>query len=331
MNEFIPLRIYDAKPILAPLYIYAVLLALLPASIAIDVFVAPSIYWPKVYIIPLLAGVYCAYLIFLALATGPFHGAPTWSRWARLATELMLLKTLTTTCLPLLDQMLKIGERPLADWWLAKADAIIGFDWLAYFEFVHDRPAIIDILDTAYHHLGDLAFLLVLTLIFLGKFRRVAFHMETVVWTILVSILISAITPAYAAAIYYGIDFAEYPNFDVLPGIYHIEPLLQLREASPDYRVGEEPFKGLVTFPSIHTALGILMAGAVWRHWLFWPLAAYAAIMVASTPVFGSHYLIDIIGGLMLSVAVMWLVSKRGVYRELFAATKARSDVIPAG
>lgn len=290
----------------------------------IDFFVPPSIYWPEVYKVPMMAVIVGGYLLFLGWATGPFDSAPRWARWVRLGAELTLLLSLTTTCLPLFDQMTKIGDRPLADAWLARADELIGFNWLAYFEFVHDRPSLMRLMDIAYHRQGDLVMLMILSLIVLGKLRRVAFHMEAVVWTTLVAILFSAFTPAFAAAIYYRIDFAEYPNFELLPGLYHVESLIQLREASPDYRVGEQSFKGLVTFPSIHTALGVLMMGAVWRHWLFWPVCGYVAIMVASTPVFGSHYLIDVIAGLLLALAVMWLVSRRDVYRGLFIPGRAR-------
>ncbi|MCG6883552.1 MAG: phosphatase PAP2 family protein [Silicimonas sp.] len=324
------IRLHHAAPVLAPAYIYALLLALLPASMVIDVFVAPSIYWAKVYKIPLMSSIYVGYLCFLAWKTGPFHDAPLWSRILRLIAELMLLYTLTSACLPLLDQMSKISAWPLADWWLAAADEAIGFDWVAYFSFVHDRPILFRVMDVAYHQTGQLAFLLVVTLLLLGQFRRISFHMETVVWTTLISILISAFAPAYAAAIHYGIDFSDFPDFGFAPGIYHIESLVQLREANPDYRVGEVSFKGLVTFPSIHTALGVLMAGAVWRHWLFWPFALYAVVMVPSTPVLGSHYVVDVIAGFALASAVMWLVSRRRVYSGLFAAANAAAVAIPA-
>lgn len=315
------------SPNLAPVYIYVMLVAMLPAAAVIDLFVAPTIHWQTLYRVPLMAAIYAGLLVYFARRTGPMATAPLWARGLHILTELMLLYTLTSNCLPLLDQMVKINSWPLADPWLARADAMIGFDWLAYFNFVHETPWLFRILDVAYAKTAILSFLLIMTLIGLGQYERVQFHMEAVVWTTLISILISAVTPAYAAAIYYGIDFADYPNFGFAPGIYHIESLVALRDASADYRVGEAPFKGLVTFPSVHTALGVIMAGAVWRHWLFWPCALYCVVMIPSTPVLGSHYLIDVIAGAALSVAVMVVLAGRKSYAGIFASRSAPHPV----
>lgn len=321
----------EISPLLAPVYIYVLMMAMLPAAVVIDWFVAPSIHWQSLYRVPLMTVIYIGFLAYFARISAPFATAPLWARSLRILTELMLLYTLSSNCLPLMDQMVKINQWPLADPWLAKADAMIGFDWLAYFNFVHDTPWLFMVFDHAYAQTGILSFLVVLSLILLGQFRRIQFHMEAVVWTVVICTLISAITPAYAAAIYYGIDFADYPNFGFAPGIYHIENLLALREASPDYRIGEEPFKGLITFPSVHTALGVIMAGALWRHWLFWPIALYCAVMIPSTPVLGSHYIIDVIAGAGLSVVVMLVVARRQRYAGVFRSSP-RSDVsgVPA-
>ncbi|MEM6387684.1 MAG: phosphatase PAP2 family protein [Pseudomonadota bacterium] len=321
----------NCQPHLAPFYIYGLLVALLPVAAIIDLFVAPSIHWQSLYLVPLMAAIYGGFFLYFSHVTGPFETAPLWARALRIFTELMLLYTLTSNCLPLMDQMVKINSWPLADAWLAKADAMIGFDWLAYFNFVHDRPVLFEVLDHAYAHTGILSFALTLALIALGKFKRIQFHMEAVVWTVLISILISAVTPAYAAAVFYGIDFTNYPNFGFAPGVYHVENLYHLRAASPDYRIGAEPFKGLITFPSVHTALGVVMAGALWRHWLFWPTALYTLVMIPSTPVLGSHYLIDVIAGAALAILVMVCLAKRAPYANLFIAKSHKGQApIPA-
>lgn len=320
-----------ADPVLAPAYIYVVLVALLPVSAIIDLIVAPAIYWQNLYRVPMMAVIFVGYMVYLSHKTGPFFEAPLWARVTRLIAECMLLYLLTSNCLPLFDQMVKINAFPLADPWLARADQIIGFDWLAYFEYVHDRAFLIWVFDHAYNVTGQLAFVLTLTLIALGHYKRIQFHMEAVVCTTLICIVVSTITPAYAAAVYYGIDFGEYPNFSFAPGVYHIESLIALREASPDYRIAENPFKGLVTFPSIHTAMGVIMAGAVWRHWMFWPFALYAAVMVASTPVMGSHYVIDLIAGAAVSIGVMMILARRKRYAGVFAShRKASIATVPA-
>ena len=150
------------SPLLAPTYVYAILVALLPLSALIDLFVAPSIHWDTLYRVPMMAAVYLGFLVYFTKVTGPYEAAPLWARGLRILTELMLLYTLTSNCLPLFDQMVKINAWPLADPWLAEADAMLGFDWLAYFNFVHDRPWLFAILDHAYAQTAILSFLLIL-------------------------------------------------------------------------------------------------------------------------------------------------------------------------
>lgn len=54
----------------------------------------------------------------------------------------------------------------------------------------------------------------------------------------------------------------------------------------------------LVTFPSFHTACGVLFAWALWRVRYLWIVGLILnVLMIASTPISGSHYLIDVIAG----------------------------------
>ncbi|MEM9493641.1 MAG: phosphatase PAP2 family protein [Myxococcota bacterium] len=317
------------EPVVAPLYVYALLLALMPVCALMDLTVAPSIDWISLKSVPITSAIYIGYLVLMARYYGAFAASPRWAQILRIIAELALLYTLMSNVLPLFDQMTKIYALPLADDWLSAADIWLGFDWLAYFEFVHENQALSRVLDFAYMRTGELSLILVVILLVTLQFRRVQYHMECAFWVTFMSIIISIATPAYAAAIYYGINFLDYPNFGYAPGIYHIESLVLLREASPDYLVGAEPFRGLVTFPSIHTALGLVMVGAVWRHWLFWPYVAYAAIMIPSTPVFGSHYIIDIFAGAALTLAVLWLVARRSCYDGMFATPDRRPEAVP--
>src|SRR5205823_14637233 len=58
---------------------------------------------------------------------------------------------------------------------------------------------------------------------------------------------------------------------------------------------------GMVTFPSAHTAAALALAWAVWREkWLRWPSAFLNMALCVGAIVIGSHYLVDIIGGLAL-------------------------------
>ena len=72
--------------------------------------------------------------------------------------------------------------------------------------------------------------------------------------------------------------------------------------------------RGLVSAPSFHTVAAVLYIRAAWPHReLRAPLVAVNAAMLLSTPVEGTHYLIDMILGAVVAVvaivAVRWLMA----------------------
>jgi membrane-associated phospholipid phosphatase len=48
--------------------------------------------------------------------------------------------------------------------------------------------------------------------------------------------------------------------------------------------------------------------------WLFWPMAASNAVMIAATPIFGGHFFVDVLAGAVIfwiSVRISgWLISR---------------------
>lgn len=71
---------------------------------------------------------------------------------------------------------------------------------------------------------------------------------------------------------------------------------------------------GLVCFPSFHTALAVLAAYALWSipH-VRWPASGLATLIVVSTVTSGTHYLIDVWGGLLVAAVGVWIA--RGFIR----------------
>jgi len=55
--------------------------------------------------------------------------------------------------------------------------------------------------------------------------------------------------------------------------------------------------QGLISFPSYHTVLAVLLTYAHRRSLLLAPIALVNGIMLFSIPSYGGHYLIDIIAG----------------------------------
>ena len=107
-----------------------------------------------------------------------------------------------------------------------------------------------------------------------------------------------------------------FPGFPAPPGLYHLEALGALRTGPVALDLGNLP--GLVTFPSFHTAAGIVLTWAFWRTRAFPVVAAYAATMIAATPVFGGHYFVDLLAGACVAAVVCGGLAALPFYRDLF-------------
>ena len=69
--------------------------------------------------------------------------------------------------------------------------------------------------------------------------------------------------------------------------------------------------EGLITFPSFHTAIAILFAWAVWRTPYVWFAGLVTnVLMILSTPLSGSHYVIDLAGGAVVATVAIALASR---------------------
>jgi membrane-associated phospholipid phosphatase len=67
--------------------------------------------------------------------------------------------------------------------------------------------------------------------------------------------------------------------------------------------VGSE---GIITFPSLHAALAVIVAAVLWPiPVLRWPVLGVNALMLAATPIDGSHYFIDVVAGIVLALACL--------------------------
>ena len=86
--------------------------------------------------------------------------------------------------------------------------------------------------------------------------------------------------------------------------------LLALR-TDPQHVLDLNNLPGLVTFPSFHTAMGII---AIYcsrgTPWLFWPSLIINILMISSTPLFGSHYLIDVIAGAVVALGTILFIRR---------------------
>ena len=86
-----------------------------------------------------------------------------------------------------------------------------------------------------------------------------------------------------------------------------LRDILALRDGSLRHL---ELFKitGIVSFPSFHAASAVLYIWALWPvRYVGGAAVVLNLLMMASTPVIGAHYMIDVFGGVALAVVGIWL------------------------
>ncbi|TYC53606.1 hypothetical protein FMN50_14225 [Rhodobacterales bacterium] len=211
---------------------------------------------------------------------------------------------------------------PLADPLLNSWDKALGLNWMAYFRFVQNNPPLATLLDVAYIGFDGASLLGFLALVVMGYFRRARYFCEIFLVTAAVATVIAMFFPAVAAVVFNFGNVSHLQGFSSAPGIYHIEQLTALRVAETP-SINLLTAQGLATFPSFHAAGGILLIAGFLRTRLFFPVAAFSLTMLASVPVFGGHYFVDVLAGTALALTVSFLNACRPCYHGLFGADPA--------
>jgi membrane-associated phospholipid phosphatase len=213
--------------------------------------------------------------------------------------------------LRLLNHLSMTVRLPYADAFLSHLDGSLGLDWRSYFEWVASHRLLRSVLDLAYTSLTPVSVVAFVSLVAMNRTRLARYFLETFVATAVLCISIGMFFPAQAAVAYYPLDPALLLPFGrTPPGSYHLEHLARLRGPGP-ITLDLQSLPGLVTFPSFHTAAGVVLARSFFRTPLFWPALSYAVVMIAATPVFGAHYFVDLIAGVFVVVPVLWIHERK--------------------
>lgn len=192
---------------------------------------------------------------------------------------------------------------PLWDAALNRADRALGFNWPDYYHWINARPAWHMTASLAYDS-AALQLLLLLVVFALGQRRERANELfYGFVFCGLLTLLIGALLPATGAFGYFHTP---------APPVYVVQ-YLELRHGGLR-DINLLRVQGLVQFPSFHAVLaGLFVYTTRGMRWLFWPLLALNLLMLASCPVLGGHYLVDLIAGLGLLAAVLFTYGYRRV------------------
>jgi len=197
---------------------------------------------------------------------------------------------------------------PLRDAGFVATDAVLGFHWLAWFDFIHAHRTIQVPLFIAYS-----SFLpqIVGSILYFAHTRQTARNAE-MLWITMVSLILTTIGSALLPAVGPFVHFFGRPTEDIIA-------LMSLRAGGAQTFVINQ-LQGIITFPSFHTVLAIIF---VYVHRppsrSFVPIALLNALMLIGIPSEGHHYLVDMISG--TAVAAMSIAIVRAALPAMSNAT----------
>ncbi len=194
---------------------------------------------------------------------------------------------------------------PLQDHALHAIDVASGINWHALLDWMNQHPALHPIFRQAYASFTLQASIVVLVLAFSGRLAWLRVFALSFIIAALVCITISGFLPALGAWGYHGLTPADHPNIDPISQATTVDILMAIRNGTLREIVGVGA-DGIVTFPSLHAALAVILIVAYWPiPILRWAGLALNLLMLAATPIDGAHYFIDIFAGIALGIVAL--------------------------
>jgi len=196
-----------------------------------------------------------------------------------------------------------ISQHPLYDDNFYHFDKSLGFNWLNYLNLVNRNAWLNGLLEGAYHSTFQIPTLFLGLAVF-GKHIRLYSVMLSLILSVIICIIVSHFFPAVGNATYLGIDPQKFPNVEMAAGYVQVADLHQMREGSRTIDLSQ--MKGVITFPSFHTCLAIILAWGFWSvRLLRYPFLLVNMVMLAAIPVTGGHYLADMVAGAVIALLVI--------------------------
>lgn len=241
-------------------------------------------------------------LAFLLLGLAAFcHMRYEDKRLAHAAAVLGIATLALMTCGVLSNGGLRL-RMPLSDPLLATIDASIGIHVGSIVRWSAEVPILIDGLAIVYNASHILLTLLICWLIVRKHFAKVWELLATVTLSMQFVALVSILMPAWGAMHHFSLLDLQGNGLPLGAGVYHGEAFRHFYEGSDPYlRLTDT--SGVVTFPSFHTVLALLIAQALFRTPLQWASFVVCGVTIFSTIPIGGHYAVDLAGG-----AVIWLI-----------------------
>lgn len=185
---------------------------------------------------------------------------------------------------------------------LERVDQVLRFDWLAWYRFVADHPAIQWFGRAAYESIYLSPAVLLGYFAWAGRKAEARLLILTFWAAASITLALYGYVPARGPLALLWRGPLPYVPASAL---YQADLIPALRSHAL-HRIDLSQLQGLVSVPSFHAASAIIFICAAWPvRLLRWPILIVNLAMLLATPVEGTHYLADIIAGVIVACAAV--------------------------
>lgn len=218
------------------------------------------------------------------------------------------------------------ADLPMQDAALHSIDRMLRLDWMSYFNFVYGNTALLYCATLAYAMIRWPVFAIPMVLGATRRYERLQVFTLAFGLALACTTLISIWVPAMG--IYELLGFSPDPTV-FRPAAYteYLDIMPRVRDGSLRALEFAELI-GLVTFPSFHAAAAVLYLWALWPIRWFGPIAAAINVaMILATPICGGHYFIDVLAGIAVAIASIFVSKAIGRWFASAKFAPQRSDL----
>lgn len=207
------------------------------------------------------------------------------------------------------------SPEPFYDKEIFAVDQWLGFDLRFFLDWVNRHAYANIILENSYNSFFQIP-LLFLCLAVYQKHSRAYSVMLCFIIAFIISVIIMAAFPTIAPHTFLKIDAGDYPNVNMISGHWHVDDFFGMRDGTLK-TLNLFTLKGLITFPSYHASIAIILLWGFWSiSWLKIPALLLNSLVLLSVPITGGHYFADVIAGVIISVIAILLVKKTNKYAD---------------
>jgi hypothetical protein len=193
------------------------------------------------------------------------------------------------------------GGAPLADMTFLELDRRLGYDWKDYAQlFSGNRPVRL-IFQGAYISIFIQPIIIAPILYFTGQAARFEKFILATMFSVSITASIFFLFPATTAWTFLGQEELAARVLSDLPLSTNswVTDLIRVRAGGGRHVTSAA---GIVAFPSYHCISALLNIWAVWTAGrLRLGFVVLNLVMIASAPIFGGHYVIDLVGGALVA------------------------------